>query len=120
VDEEILLEDLPTNAGEFSISRLLANDIPFVGTEGGINSIMNTPVGDEAMEIVSDIKMRAYGWCFKVNGVEPDTFADKIEIKTNDTTVYWFFGYAEYDSGEWVTYCDPTHIHKPDFICANR
>lgn len=104
------------NAGELTIKALEQNSIEFVGSVGGINSILGTPVGMEAIEVISDTKMRAYGWCFEIDGFQPAAMPDEISLNGTEQ-VRWFFAYSTYDSGVWKDYCTPSYSLKSSFIC---
>ena len=105
-------------AGDATISALDSNAIQYVGTSAGISSIRATPTGDDALEVLSPTHMRAYGWCFLFNGVAPDKMPDQILLASDSDRIYWYFGFAEFKDGDWISYCTPTHIGKPAFICA--
>ncbi len=106
------------SAGEATVATLTAHEVPFVGEAGGISSIRGTVTGDAALEILSGVEMRAYGWCYSVNGVEPDVFPDQIALQADTDVVRWVFGYAHYLNGDWISYCTPTSETKPAYICG--
>lgn len=106
------------SAGQISVESLTQHDMPFVGSDAGFNSINNTVTGDAALEVLSDNEMKAYGWCYHVNGDEPSVYANQVFIAAESDTVTWFFGYAHYRDGLWIAMCVPTHIEKPHFICG--
>lgn len=108
------------DVGAATVATLQAQAIEFVGTERGIKSILATVTGDEAFELLSDSEMRAYGWCFRVNGVLAETYPDKVTLQNQDDVIHWFFGYAHYLEGVWSSYCTPTASMKPDFICKEK
>lgn len=101
--------------GDLTVHYLKKNKIPFLGNERGMNSIFNTPVGFDAMEVLSDTQMRSYGWCFRVNGKVPETFADEIYLNDGDH-IEWFFSYAWYDK-KWVSMCNPAYEVKSPLFC---
>lgn len=109
-----------TSVGGLTINTLEAYEIPYLGTAAGISAIRNTPTGSAAIERLSDSHMRAYGWCFSINGVEPDKMPDQIELTADTDLIDWYFGFAEFKDGSWITYCTPTDTVKPDFICAQQ
>lgn len=108
--------DKEISVGEFTVKNLLEDQVIFQGTERGINSIYNTPVSLDAMEVISDTEMFAYGWCYKVNGFEPNLYPHEFTIKQNDQVVWWF-GYAHYKDGNWITQCDPSHLRAHSQFC---
>lgn len=112
---------IPTNAnqslGSLTIDFLNKNKIAYIGTEGGLNSILNTPVGEESIEIISDTKMRAYGWCFSLNGQIPDRMPDEIKLNSAQDKIVWFYAYSTYDAGNWTDYCVPSYEVKAAQFC---
>jgi hypothetical protein len=104
--------------GELSIEALAAHGIPFVGTAAGINAIRGSVVSDQALEVISDRRMRAYGWCYRLNGIVPDVLPDKVSPRSMQDRIEWFFAYATYDGGAWTDYCTATHLSRPAFICG--
>lgn len=105
------------SVGAATILALEVSGIPYLGSEGGINSINGSVVGNEAMEIVSDTEMRAYGWCYSINDVEPAAMPDKVPVTSERDIVRWYFGFAHFKDGAWLTYCTPTSQSRPAFIC---
>ena len=91
--------------GAITIKILEESGVEYLGNERGIHSILNTPIGDEAIEIISDTEMKVYGWCFEVDGRTPVFLADQVELQATTKIVEWFFGFARYKDGEWVSYC---------------
>ena len=113
--EEIHLEQTQ-DAGSVTVELLTAKNIPFVGSSVGISSIFNTPTGLDAMEVLSDTEMNAYGWCFSVNGIQPEKYPDDVQVKAGDEIVWWY-GYAHYLEGEWLSQCEPSHLRKSPQFC---
>lgn len=110
-----------SSVGELTVATLTSYFQPYVGNEQGIHSIRGTVFGDQALELISDSEMRAYGWCFFINGYMPNEMPHKVLIKSNSDAVHWVFSFAHYLNGEWISYCTPTHLTRPEFICkANR
>lgn len=105
------------SVGELTITALTQAQIAYKGSATGIASIRDTVVGDQALEIISDREMRAYGWCYRLNGVVPEALADQVYVTTDQDQIEWFFAYAHYRDGEWRDYCQPTQKTKPAFIC---
>ncbi|MFA5584477.1 MAG: DUF4430 domain-containing protein [Bacteriovoracaceae bacterium] len=101
--------------GDLTIHLLNKNRIPYQGNERAINSIFNTILGIDSLEVVSDTQMRSYGWCFRVNGVVPDRYADEIYLNEEDH-IEWFYAYAWYDKG-WSSMCNPSYEVKSPWIC---
>lgn len=102
--------------GEFTVNTLITNKFEFIGDDQKIESIAGTPVGSEALEIISRSEMRAYGWCFYVDGKEPEVYPHEMSMK-GVGSVHWLFAYAHYKDGEWLSMCNPSWALKPDFLC---
>jgi hypothetical protein len=115
----LLVDHVPAEAtvGDVTVSYLVEKQIPFVGSAQGIGSLFNTPMGLEAIEVISDTQMRAYGWCYFVDGVGPDILANEYPLDSSVQKLEWIFGYADYDSGEWTSYCRPAYRITPEFLC---
>lgn len=103
--------------GEATISTLNKYKIPYQGTEKGINTLYSLPTPAQSLEILSDSDMRAYGWCFDVDGEVPEEYPDQIEIHEGMKKIRWFHGYAEMKNGVWVSQCKETAKLRPDFLC---
>lgn len=101
--------------GDLTMHYLRKNRVQFQGNERGINSMFNTPIGLDAMEVLSDTQMRSYGWCFRVNGRVPESYADQVNLNKGDH-VEWYFGYAWYDKG-WISICNPSYEVRSPFLC---
>ena len=104
--------------GEVSIKSLENNKVPYLGNERGLNSIYNTPTGSQAIEVVSDETLRAYGWCFSINGEIPDKMPDEIELTGEGNEIIWFFAFSTSTRNQWVDYCVPAHQVAPNFLCS--
>lgn len=104
---EVTLDHKGDNLGALTVKALDLLKIPYLGNERGIHTIFNTPVGDEALEIISDREMKAYGWCFTVNDRLEEVYPDEIDIYEDKVNIHWFYGYAHYLAGEWIGQCIP-------------
>lgn len=102
-----------SSVGEITKEIFEEYQIPHLGTAQGINSIFHSPTGNDAFEVINSNLMRGYGWCYKVDGYEPNVYPDKYPISSNTKEILWFFGYAEYKDGAWVTQCKPA-FHTPN------
>lgn len=109
--------DLNKSVGDISIDIFNQNKIPFVGVAAGFNSINNSPMGLDALEVVSDTEMRAYGWCYAVNGKIPTDMPDKAAVKSQQDTIVWFYGYSTNKNNEWTDYCSPGYWIKAKQFC---
>jgi hypothetical protein len=103
--------------GQLTINFLEQNHIPYNGSEAGINIINNSPSGDAALEVISNSKMRAYGWCFDLNGVNLAKMPDEAMITSDTDKLVWYYAYSTYDSGKWIDYCVPSYTIKAKQIC---
>lgn len=106
------------SVGTMTIDTLKTYSIPFLGTEQGMNSIFDTPTGLAAMEVISDTEMLAHGWCYSVNGFEPNTYPNEVMLKNGDN-ILWWFGYAHYKDGQWITQCTPAFQRRSAQFCSN-
>jgi hypothetical protein len=105
--------------GDLTVEVFQKHQIPFEGDRSSIRSIQNSPVGDEALEILSDRQMRAYGWCVTVNGEEPGEMPDQV-VLSRDSKIVWFYAYSLYDSGSWKTMCSPSYRLQSPFVCSQK
>lgn len=103
--------------GDLTVHFLNKNRIPYQGNERGINTVFNTPMGDGALEVISDTEMRAFGWCYFVDNLGPDVFADEYPMDDKIKKIEWIFGFAHYKNGEWISNCTPAFTIKPAFLC---
>jgi len=106
------------SAGDLTLYMFKQYEIPYIGNIDSISSIFNTKTGLDSYEVISDTEMKVFGWCYEIDGVQPDVFMSQVTI---DPTVHkkmnWFYGYAHYKEGEWLTYCTPVYEDKNEFIC---
>lgn len=106
------------NVGEVTIAALTKFNIPFKGTAEGLATAFDTPVGKDALEVVSPTEIRAYGWCFAVDGVAPDVYPNEIPL-AGVKQITWTFGFARSVNGQWITQCTPSWSVRPDFLCKD-
>ena len=114
-----IVSDEFSNVGELTIETLKKFGIPFLGNYQGLNSAFETPVGEGAIEVISDVELRAYGWCYSVDGIAPEVFPHEMPVTSETKMVVWHFGFARYYKGEWVTQCTPAFTVKPKFLCED-
>jgi hypothetical protein len=120
VESSINILDFKINLGKITVDFLTQEKIPFVGSEYGFNSINGTDVGDDAIEILSDTKLRAYGWCYTINNIANDKMPDEIFLTKQSDSISWFYAFATYDRGVWKDYCTPAYkIHYSKF-CSQK
>lgn len=111
--------DPQVSAGAFSVQVFEKYQIPYIGSELGFNSIINTPTDRNSIEIVSKNELRAYGWCYSVDGKLPEQMPHEIFFTPKNTELVWFYSYSTYKNDQWQDdYCTPAyHIKAPQF-CA--
>ncbi len=114
----IQINDLKQSVGKVSVDLFDQNKIPYDGGDYGFRSILGTPVGLDSIEVLSDKKMRAHGWCYTVNNVGPDVLPSDYFFGSNEDKLVWFYGYSTYDNGEWVDYCIPSWRVHADQFCS--
>lgn len=113
VEHELVM---PATVGSASVEILDRHQIPYIGSELGFNSILNTPVDRDAIEFPAPDEIRAYGWCFELNGKQPMNMPHEIALNGSEH-LRWFYAFALYRKGEWVSYCTPAHTIKPAKLC---
>ena len=109
--------DTEESVGQFTLKAFDQLSIPYKGDDVAITSIFNSPSGSDAFEIISKTEMRAYGWCYTYNGIEPNVYPNEVPMAKNTDTVVWFYGFAHYKDGEWVSMCEKSWKTISDFIC---
>lgn len=110
----------PENVGKISVDLMQTYAIAFNASSSTIASIFNTPTGEEAIEVLGKRHIRAYGWCFEVDGKGSGLRMDQFIFDPGaHSHIKWLFGYAEYYQGKWIKFCEPLYNHSEDFICAN-
>lgn len=102
----MMIPSPPMSLGQVTMLILHKESLPYVGSDRGLNSLLQTPTGDKSLELISDSQMKAYGWCFEVDGRLPDELAHQFQLKGPEH-LRWFYGFAEYKDGEWVSFCNP-------------
>lgn len=111
--------DLSKSVGQISLEVFEKNKIPYIGVAEGFNSIMGTPVGLDSIEIVSDAEMRAYGWCFSVNGKVPVGMPHEVKFDLQKDQLIWFYAYSTNIKNEWQSdYCSPAYQIKAKQFCG--
>lgn len=106
--------------GELTVQVLTENKISFQGDRSGIKVIANSPAGDEALEVISDTQLKAYGWCVAIDGQQPGLMPDEVRLSADTKEVVWFYAYAFYDQGVWKSFCTPSYQNKPSQICPKN
>lgn len=107
------------NVGDLSLKALDDNQIPYQGTSQGINQIFNSPIGLEALEILNEQEMLSYGWCYEIDNVIPEVYPNEILITKSTQVITWFYGYAHYLNGKWISQCEKSYLRQSAQICAD-
>jgi hypothetical protein len=123
--EQVLFEEIdimfPATVSHVSHYFLKAFGIPYEASETSMVSMMGSPSGNDAMEVVDKDHYRFYGWCYLVDGFAPDVTMDKFMLNPEKhKRLTWYYGYAEVVAGEWIHYCEPLFYHPDQFICKNQ
>jgi hypothetical protein len=107
-----------SNAGSATIDFLKKNSIPYTGDENGIKSILGTPMGEAAVEEIFPGEGRAYGWCFEIDGKQPDVPAGEYILRGQEH-IKWFYAFSYFRDYRkvWLSYCEPAYTVKPTTIC---
>ena len=105
------------SVGELTIATLERFRVPHAGAAQGLNTAFNTPIGMDAMEVISDVEMRSYGWCYAVDNAIPELFPNQIPLNSKMQKITWFYGFAHYYKGQWLSQCEAAWEVKPDFLC---
>ena len=119
-DQPILRADLNqygTTLGDVTIEALKKSNIPFKGSREGVASMLNTPTGDESVDILSNYEMRAFGWCYELNGKMLESMPDGVITDEKTRSVRWFYAYAHYLKGDWISQCEEDKKIIKKFFC---
>ena len=113
--------DLSKSLGHISQAIFDSNKIPYVGAPEGYNSILNTPVDLDSIEVVSDKEMRVYGWCFAVNKKMPQAMPHKVNFTSQNDELMWYYAYSTNLEGKWLDdYCSPAYWVQAKQFCKGR
>jgi hypothetical protein len=59
-------------------------------------------------ERYSDGSVRAFGWCYTVNGSAPDAMADEVRLSAQSDRILWYYGSMTYSpTTGWENECRP-------------
>lgn len=114
LNAQVDVENFKT-VGDLTHYILKENNISYVGSTSGINSILDTPSGIDAMEVLSDKDMKAHGWCYKLDGVLSSKLIDEQELSSDMKNLTWYYGYYLYKDGAWTGTCEFQFFNS--FIC---
>ncbi len=104
------------SAGKTSVEIFEREKIPYIGSELGFNSILNTPTDKEAIEWLGPNELRAYGWCYEVDGFQPAVMPSDFLLKGAEKLL-WFFAFSHYKNGKFISQCEPSHTVKSKKFC---
>ncbi|MBF0363461.1 MAG: hypothetical protein HQK49_20735 [Oligoflexia bacterium] len=107
------------SVGSLSIDLFNKWEIPYKGNKHNILSILNTPTEFDSYEIISDRSMRIYGWCYQVNNQLSNKLAnDYILEPSQNYSIRWYYGFAHYLNGTWISFCEPLFNYPKQFFCG--
>ena len=92
----------PIHVGALTERVFQSQSVPYEGSELGMSSIFEI---EQYLDILSKSEMKAYGWCFSVDGTVPETLTHQTWIDNPKSHVRWFFAHAHYVSGVWLNQC---------------
>ncbi len=118
LETKSLIDANSDNVFSFTKKQIEDKSIEAVLGSDGVISILGYVTGERSLEVISDNKMRAYGWCYSINNEVPDLMPDQIKL-TNADVIRWYLSYSTYDNGHWVDYCVPvkSNPEASRFIC---
>lgn len=116
---EFLFDIEKLSVGEITVAILEKEGIPYVGDASGIAVINNTPKGEDAVQFLEDGRMRAFGWCYSVDGIAPDVMPGDYKFPNQNSKLIWWFGFSTLTNGEWIGYCDPSYLAKWKKLCGD-
>jgi hypothetical protein len=105
-----------TTVGDFTKTILDQQKIPYKEAGAGFSSILSTPVGAASVEYLNASELRAYGWCYSVDGVEPSLMPGEYVLQ-GEETIRWWYAFSHLVKGEWVSYCEPAYTVGPGTLC---
>jgi len=104
------------NVGELTVATLAKWSVPFKGDAQGLASVFE--IGN-LMENVSPTEIRAYGWCYSVDGEAPEVYPNEVLITPDTKSVVWHYGFALFKDGQWITQCTPGYTVRPASLCTD-
>lgn len=111
--------DLNKSVGQISQEIFDAHKVSYVGSAEGFNSINKSPIGLDSIEVVSNNELRAYGWCYSVNGEIPSVMPNQVKPTSQNDVVVWFYGYMTNKNNQWSSdYCAPAYQVKAAQFCG--
>lgn len=110
IPQESVQVNLEDSLGKISVNFFNQKNLSYVGNEAGIVSIQED---GNWIEIISDTEMKAYGWCFSLNGKVLETMSDQTFLVSQNDHIRWFYAYAHYKDGYWIAQCHP--VFHPNY-----
>jgi len=104
------------NVGELTVATLAKWNVPFKGDAQGLASVFEI---SNLMENVSQTEIRAYGWCYSVDGEAPEVYPNEVLITPETKSVVWHYGFALFKDGQWITQCTPAYTVRPASLCTD-
>lgn len=98
--------NISRNVGEITVAIFDYENIKFDGNARGMKSIKGY---ENYVEEISPTEFKAYGWCFSINGIAPDTMSDETYFENEDDVLGWYYAFAHYKDGNWVSQCEPAN-----------
>jgi len=94
------------SVGDATVSALNAkaslSNFTFSGDANYISAINGL---GEKTETLPNGDLKAYGWCFTLNGALPDQAASQTKINAESDEIIWYYGSMSRISGQWQTNC---------------
>lgn len=116
-----ILKDAKISVGAFSLQVFDSHGIPYIGSELGFNSIIGTPTDRGSIEIVSKDEIRAYGWCYSVDGKFPERMPHEVFFDHPEAELVWFYAYSTIKNNQWQgDYCSPAYNIKAPQFCGKK
>lgn len=106
--------------GDLTVKVLNDNRVPYKGDTQGIAQIYDSPMGRDAIEILSSTTMRAYGWCVHLDDKEPAEMPDQVKVLPRVKKISWFYAYSLQDNGVWKDYCTPSWKVRSLRYCQSK
>lgn len=115
IDQRVDAKDI--SLGDFMVETLEKNNIAFEGSKYGISSINESPVGDDALIVLNDHEKFAIGRYYKIDGAISEKMPDQVILNENTMDVHWYYGFAHYFNGEWISQCDENQFMTRKIFC---
>lgn len=116
------IETKNETVGSLTIKALDQLGLEYKGSQRSIAVIENSPTGAAALDYKDSKNMKSYGWCYLVStdNTLPSAMPDEYPISLEEQNIHWFYAYSEMQDGDWVSFCVPSYLEKPEFICDGR